>query len=54
MGIAAQLDLRGVDIEHLHVMSDVAFVAVDDSDRLGGDDGDFIVGQIDDAIGVSY
>ena len=50
--IAAELDLRRVDIEHLHVVPHVAFIAMDDSDRLGGDHGDFIVGQVDDAIGV--
>ena len=37
----------------LHVVRDVAFVAMDDAERVGGDDGDLVVGQIDDRVGVA-
>ena len=50
---AAEFDLRRVDVEQLHVVAHVAFVAVDDADRLGRDHREFVVGQVDDAIGVS-
>ena len=37
----------------LHVVLDVALVAMDDANRVGGDDGHLVVGQVDDLVGVA-
>ena len=50
---AAQLDLRRVDVELLHVVPHVPFVAMNDANRVGRDDGQLMVGQVDDAIRVA-
>ena len=34
-------------------MVDVPVVAVDDAERVGGDDGQLVVGQVDDLVGVA-
>ena len=50
---AAQFDVAGLDFEHLHAVLDVALVAMDDAKGVGGDDGQFVIGQVDDLVGVA-
>ena len=46
---AAQFDVAAADIQSLHVVLHVAFVAVDDAQRVGRDHRQFVIGQVDDS-----
>ena len=50
---AAQADVVGVDIQHVDAVGDVSLVAVNDLQRIAGQHGQFMVGQVDDLVGVA-
>ena len=48
---AAQIDVGFLDRQVVHQMLDAAMVAMRDFQRIGGDHGDLMIGQIDDLVG---
>ena len=52
MVVAAQVDIAGLQLERLHVVVDFALVAMNDAQRVSRDDGDLVLGQIDDLVRV--
>ena len=48
---AALGDVAGLKIEHVNAVVDVALVAMNDPQAVGGDDGQLVIGQIDDLVG---
>ncbi len=53
MRIAVELDVVGHQVEHLHVVVDQLLLAIDHPQTVGRDDGQFVIGQVDDPIGMS-
>ena len=52
MRIAPKLHFAGADIERSHPMLDLPLIAMHDAERIRGEHGDFVVGQIDDPLGM--
>ena len=46
--IAVELHVVGHDVQHAHVVGDVPLIAIDHVQRVGRDDGQLVVGQVDD------
>ena len=51
--VAGDLGLTRIDDHVLHIVSDVAFVAVANVEAIGGDDGELVLLQIDDLVGAA-
>ena len=50
---AALGDVAGLEIEHVNAVVDVPLVAVDHPQAVGRDHGQFVIGQVDDLVGVA-
>ena len=53
MVIAAQIDVARLQFERLHAVMDFALVAMDDAQRVGRNNRNLMLGQINDLVGVA-
>ena len=54
MGELSSIRMVGLDVQHFHAVLNRALFTMNDAQRMGGDHGHFVVGQIDDLIGIAY
>ncbi len=50
---AALGDVAGLEIEHVNAVVDLPLIAVNHAEAVGGDDGQLVVGQVDDLVGIA-
>ncbi len=53
MVVVAQIDVSGLQIQSLHTVMHFSLVAMDDAQVIGRDDGDLVLGQVDNLVRIA-